>query len=352
MTPLGALIAARIAATGPITLADYMADCLMHPDHGYYATRDPLGAAGDFTTAPEISQMFGELVGLALAQAWLDQGSPDRIVLAELGPGRGTCMADVRRATRSVPGFDAAVSVHLVETSPVLRAAQKARIGDATWHDSVATLPDAPLFLIANEFLDALPIRQFKRSDAGWREVMVGVSGDRLVPGLEPVTAYAALDDRLADTKNGDIVETCPALPGIVGAIGGRIATRGGAALIIDYGDWQSLGDTLQALKGHAPTDPFTAPGQADLTAHVDFAAISAAAAPALSSRLNTQGAFLDRLGIWQRTTALGAGLQGVALENHMAAYRRLTDPSEMGVLFKVMGLRPSHAPPLPGLAS
>ncbi len=352
MTPLGALIATRIGATGPITLADYMADCLMHPDHGYYATRDPLGAAGDFTTAPEISQMFGELIGLALAQAWLDQGSPDRITLAELGPGRGTCMADILRATRGVPGFHAAATLHLVETSPALRTQQATRLDRATWHDSVTTLPDAPLFLIANEFFDALPIRQFRRDGAGWCEVMVGVQGSALVPGLGPTTAFAMLEHRLADTGDGDIVEVCPALPGIVAAIGARIACCGGAAIIIDYGDWQSLGDTLQAVQNHAPADPFAAPGHADLTAHVDFAAIAAAASPAQPTRLTPQGTFLDRLGIGHRATALAAGLTGVARENHMAAHRRLTHPDEMGVLFKVIGLHPPDAPQLPGLAA
>lgn len=352
MTPLGALIAKRISTTGPITLADYMADCLMHPDHGYYATRDPLGAAGDFTTAPEISQMFGELVGLALAQAWLDQGSPNRITLAELGPGRGTCMADALRATRGVPGFHAAAALHLVETSPTFRAQQAMRLNGATWHNSVATLPDAPLFLIANEFFDALPIRQFRRDGVGWREVMVGVRGAALVPGLGPTTALAMLEHRLADTRDGDIVEVCPALPVIVAAIGARIASHGGAAIIIDYGDWQSLGDTLQALQNHASVDPFAAPGHADLTAHVDFAAIAAAAGPALPTQLTTQGAFLDRLGIGHRAAALANGLTGAARENHMAAHRRLTHASEMGVLFKVMGLHPPDAPQLPGLAA
>ncbi len=352
MTPLGAMIAARIAATGPITLADYMAECLMHPDHGYYATRDPLGAAGDFTTAPEVSQMFGELVGLALAQAWLDQGSPARVTLAELGPGRGTCMADILRATRRVPGFHAALTVHLVETSPTLRAEQASRMTGATWHASVATLPNAPLYIIANEFFDALPIRQFRRDGTGWREVMVGVTGDGLAPGLGPSSPLTALDHRLADTQDSDIVEICPALPGIVHAVGTRIASHGGAALIVDYGDWQSLGDTFQALRSHASADPFAAPGQADLSAHVDFAAIAAAASPTVPTRLTTQGAFLDRLGIGQRAAALAAKLTGAALESHHAAHRRLTHVDEMGVLFKVMGLRPPDAPPLPGLAT
>jgi NADH dehydrogenase [ubiquinone] 1 alpha subcomplex assembly factor 7 len=347
MTPLGRLLAQRIAATGPICLADYMADCLMHPVHGYYATRDPFGAGGDFTTAPEISQMFGELVGLCLAQAWLDQGAPARVTLAELGPGRGTLMADALRATKGVPGFHAAVQVHLVEASPTLRARQAQAVPGAVWHDSVATLPDQPLFLIANEFLDALPIRQFQRADSGWAEVMVRRDGDRLAPGLAPPALIAELDHRLADTGPGQIVETCPALPGIVHQVAARIALRGGAALFIDYGHWQSLGDTLQALQGHRPVSPFDQPGQADLTAHVDFAAIAANAAPAQVSAMTPQGVFLERLGITARAQALARRGDRQAIA---AAHRRLTHPGEMGDLFKVIGLAPQGAPLPPGL--
>ena len=350
MTPLADLLTARIARTGPISIADYMADCLMHPDHGYYATRDPLGRAGDFITAPEISQMFGELIGLSLAQSWLDQGAPARITLAELGPGRGTLMADALRATQAVPGFHAALSVHFVETSPVLRQAQASAVPHAQWHDTADSLPDGPLFLIANEFFDALPIRQFIRDGNGWRERMVGLEGDNLAFGLSAPAPLALLEHRLADTRDGDLVEHCPALPGIIQTISQRIATHGGAALIIDYGDWQSLGDTLQALADHKHTDPLTSPGQADLTAHVDFAAIAAATAPAKFTRLTPQGVFLERLGITQRAQVLARTLTGTARENHIAAHRRLTHPTEMGDLFKVIGIYPATATPPPGL--
>lgn len=350
MTKLHNLIAARIAATGPITLADYMADALMHPTLGYYSTRDPLGAAGDFITAPEISQMFGELIGLSLAQAWIDQGQPSAFTLAELGPGRGTLMADILRATAKVAGFAQAAQVHLVETSPTLRAEQASRIVDATWHDDITTLPDLPLFLVANEFFDALPIRQFQRDANGWREVQVGTQDAALVGGLSAATHMALLEHRLVDTKEGDIVEHCPALPAITQNIAVRIATHGGAALIIDYGDWRSLGDTLQALKDHAPTNPFENVGEADITAHVDFEAIANAAAPAKYTRLTPQGVFLERLGITQRAQILAANLSGDALDQHIAAHRRLTYASEMGSLFKVMGLYPDGAPPPAGL--
>lgn len=352
MTELSALLAARIRATGPITLADYMAEALMHPAHGYYATRDPFGAAGDFTTAPEISQMFGELIGLCLAQGWRDQGAPARIVLAELGPGRGTLMADALRATARVPGFHAALTLHLVETSPALRAAQARLLPQATWSAGVESLPEGPLFLIANEFLDALPIRQFVRAGALWRERMVGLGEDRLTFGLAPPAPVAALAHRLADTAEGDIVEHCPALPAILGEIGRRIARHGGLALVIDYGDWRSRGDTLQALSRHRAADPLAAPGQADLTAHVDFEAVARAAAPARATAMTPQGDFLRALGIDTRAAILARGLSGAARASHLAALHRLTDPGQMGHLFKAMGLYPDGAPPPPGLAA
>jgi len=352
MTPLGAIFARQIAATGPMSLADYMAACLMHPEHGYYATRDPFGARGDFVTAPEISQMFGELTGLALAQCWLDQGAPAPFLLAEPGPGRGTLMADLLRATRGVPGFHDALRLHLVEASPALRKVQARTIGrdDITWHDSVETLPSGPLYLIANEFFDALPIRQFQRSETGWRERMVGADAAGLAPGLGPEGARADLDHRLGDTRPGDIVETCAPATAIAADIGARIAAHGGAALIVDYGGWRSLGDTFQAVADHAPTDPFAAPGLADLTAHVDFEALARAAAPAAHTRLCPQGAFLARLGIAARAEALARGLSGAALEAHVAATHRLTGADEMGTLFKVLGLYPPGAAPPPGL--
>ncbi len=350
MTALGDLLIARIARTGPISLADYMADCLMHPEHGYYATRDPFGTSGDFTTAPEISQMFGELIGLSLAQAWIDQGQPTPFTLAELGPGRGTLMADVLRATKAVPGFHAAMSVHFVETSPVLRKAQAIRVPDAAWHDTVETLPDQTLFLIANEFFDALPIRQFVREGHAWREKMVGLTDDRLSFGLSAAAPIALLEHRLDDTQDGDLVEYCTALPAIVQSISAKIARWGGTAIIVDYGDWVSLGDTLQGLKAQQHVDLLETPGGADLTAHVDFAAIAENAAPAKFSRLTTQGVFLERLGITQRAQSLAGALNGDALKSHVAAHRRLTHPGEMGDLFKVMGIYPANATPPPGL--
>ncbi len=351
MTPLGEIMLRRIRATGPMTVAEYMAECLLHPEHGYYTTRDPLGAAGDFVTAPEISQMFGELLGLSLAQSWLDQGAPAPFALAELGPGRGTLMADLLRATARIPGFHAAMQIHLVEASRTLRAAQARVLPDnATWHDGIDGLPeDLPLFLVANEFFDALPVRQFLRDGDGWRERVIGQEDDRLVFGLTAPAPLAALEHRLAETADGDMVELCSALPALAGEIGTRIAANGGAALIIDYGDWGSTGDSFQAVAGHEKTDPLAAPGQADLTAHVDFRELARAAAPAAHSAMTDQGVFLERLGITARAERLAAGLRGSVHSSHLAAHRRLTHPEEMGHLFKTIAFYPAHASPPPG---
>lgn len=344
----------RITNDGPLSVADYMTECLLHPKFGYYTTRDPLGAQGDFITAPEISQMFGELVGLSLAQAWMDQASPDPFTLAELGPGRGTLMADILRATRSVPGFHAALEICLIEASPTLRDVQKQTLSEyqVTWFDHAADLPQQPLYLVANEFFDALPVRQFIRQGEGWAEKHVGLQDDMLSFGLTEPTAQPALDHRLEDTKDSDLVEICATAPPVLTEVCTRIATHGGAALVIDYGDWRSLGDTLQALRAHAPTDPLQDPGAADLTAHVDFEAltITAAAANCAFSRITPQGIFLERLGITNRAQSLAASLSGDALDTLIAAHRRLTHPQEMGTLFKVMGLFPKALTPPPGL--
>jgi SAM-dependent MidA family methyltransferase len=352
VTPLGRLIAAQIAQAGPMRLSDYMALCLLHPEHGYYTGRDPLGAAGDFTTAPEISQMFGELAGLALAQAWLDQGRPAPFVLAELGPGRGTLMADVLRASSAVPGFRAAAEIWLVEASPVLRARQAAALADHAprWASEVSALPDRPLFLLANEFFDALPIRQFHRSPEGWRERVVGLAGGAMAFGLSAPLTLPELAAR-ADVPPGGIVEISPAARQIAAALAARIAARGGAALIVDYGAGPSLGDTFQAVRAHRKVDPLAEPGLADLTAHVDFAALAEAARAAAVTPPTPQGLWLERLGIAARAHVLARRLTGAALESHLAAHRRLTDAAEMGSLFKAIALHPHGSPPPPGFS-
>lgn len=350
MTPLARLLAERIRETGPSTVADYMAECLLHPVHGYYTTRDPFGAAGDFTTAPEISQMFGELFGLALAQAWLDRGAPAPFILAELGPGRGTLMADILRATKGVPGFRAAAQVVLIEASPRLREVQATTLSAPapTWADRVEDLPEGPLFLIANEFLDALPIRQFHLGPQGWQERLVGLRDDALTFGLSAPLPQVPDTPAFRNAPKGALVEDNLPARLAVAEVSTRIARNGGLAYWIDYGGWRSEGDTLQALRNHAFDSPLAHPGEADLTAHVDFEPL---AALAQAFAYDTQGAVLTRLGIDARAERLAGGLSGAALESHRAAHRRLTHAEEMGSLFKVLAMTSASAPPPPGFA-
>ncbi len=351
MTKLNDILLRRIAAAGPMGVAEYMAECLLHPEHGYYTSRPAFGEAGDFITAPEISQMFGELIGLCLAQAWIDQGRPEAFVLAELGPGRGTLMADVLRVTKMVPGFHDGLEIILFEASPALRRKQLEILAgyDVNWIENLDALPEKPVFLLANEFFDALPIRQFSRDDDGWREHLITDRGGKISMGLSDVAPVAELAHRLDDTKPGDTVEIRPMAAGIVQQVAARIAEFGGMALIVDYGDWRSLGDTFQAVKDHKPVSPLAKPGLADLTAHVDFEALSQAAEAVTVTPLTRQSDFLNRLGIQTRAQQLGANLQGDPLEAHEEAYRRLTHPLEMGKLFKAVALYPQGATPPPG---
>ncbi len=351
MTPLAERLARRIGAQGPMRVAEYMAACLTDPEHGYYTTRDPLGASGDFTTAPEISQMFGEMVGLWLAQAWQDIGAPPAFTLAELGPGRGTLMADILRAARLAPGFAGAASIHLVEASPVLRRAQAAALPGAapTWHDSAATLPDdRPLLLVANEFFDALPIRQFLRTADGWAERMIGAGPGGLGYGLAPIVPDVELDRRFPGAAPDTLVETCAPAEAVMQTLAPVIARHGGAALVIDYGDWDGTGDTLQAMQGHAYAPVLDTAGEADLTAHVGFRWLAEAAAPLVAAPLATQGAFLERLGITARAQALAKGDKAAEIA---AQHRRLTHPEQMGALFKVLALTAPNQPQPPGFA-
>lgn len=351
MTTLEQIIKDQITRFGPMTVADYMTLCLLHPRHGYYMTRDPLGAEGDFVTAPEISQMFGEMLGLALAQSWQDQGSPASFVLAELGPGRGTLMADILRIASRVDGMLDAAEIWLIEASPSLRAVQQQCLSGrkVRWADQVTDLPDKPLFLIANEFFDALPIRQFVRTEQGWQEQMIGLDQGALCFGLAAPMQIEVLEDRHASARLGQVVETNAAATGIASELARRIAGFGGVALIVDYGDWGSDGDTFQALRRHQKQHPLLTPGQADLTAHVDFAALAHAAKGVAVTGLTAQGVLLERLGITARAQSLAANMRAASLETHIAAHRRLTHPDEMGTLFKALALYPQGATPPPG---
>jgi len=337
-------IARRIADFGPIPVADFMAEALGHPRLGYYMTRDPLGRAGDFTTAPEISQMFGELIGLWCADAWSRLGCPSPVLLVELGPGRGTLMSDALRAARALPGFIDAIDLHLVETSPVLRDHQRATLGDrVTWHARLDEVPPGPILLIANEFFDALPIRQFQRTREGWAERLVALDPEaadeprfRLV--LAPVAPPLPAEP---PARPGDVIEICPIGREIAAEIGRRIAEHGGAALIVDYGHaGPAFGDTLQAVRNHAYAPPLEAPGEADLTAHVDLAALLDAGAGAGVSGWEPveQGEFLLALGLRERVDALARRAPERAAE-FVEAADRLADPGRMGRLFKAVSI-------------
>jgi NADH dehydrogenase [ubiquinone] 1 alpha subcomplex assembly factor 7 len=354
VTVLRDRIAALIANQGPISIAEYMT--LVLP--AYYATRDPLGAEGDFITAPEVSQMFGELIGLWLAQAWHDQGKPARPLLVELGPGRGTLMSDALRAMKLMPELRGALEVSLVEISPVLRNAQKESLADSgvpvRWADSLEHVPrDRPLFLIANEFFDALPIRQYVKTDRGWCERMVMLDGQgELGFGIAPITIGAGRVPR-DSAPLGAVYETSPPGEALAEEIGSRIAHHGGAALVIDYGYGADtgFGETLQAVKSHRFADVLIDPGASDLSAHVDFAALSAAARRGGASVAGpvSQGDFLDGLGIRQRADAL-ARARGAKPENIYGQVARLIDDDQMGKLFKVISILPPHTPKPPGL--
>ena len=339
-------IVRRIRAGGPLTVASYMAMALHDPEGGYYARRGPIGAAGDFTTAPEISQVFGELIGLWCAELWERIGRPDPVILAELGPGRGVLMSDLLRAAGTVPEFRRALHICLVEASPVLRAEQERRLRQAQpeWVRRIEELPDGPLLMVANEFLDALPIRQFVRGDGGWSERMVALDPeDHLVFVDGPESSVASLlACGLSHCGAGTIVEICPAALALASALGSRLACQPGAALFIDYGYFQTAsGPTLRGLQRHRPVCALAAPGTADLSAHVDFAAFAEAAraAGAEISGPITQGRFLTALGAGLRLAALSARAAPVQRRSLESGVRRLLDPGAMGELFKVVAL-------------
>ena len=350
MTPLEAEIRRIIETDGPISVADYMRLCLGHPQHGYYVTRDPLGARGDFITAPEVSQMFGELVGAWAAAVWRQMGAPRELRLIELGPGRGTLMADALRAAKAMPEFADALSVHLVEMSPALREAQQAKLGAVTWHSQIEDVPEGPCITIANEFVDALPVDQLVKGRDGWHMRMVGVVDDHLAFVVSP----DALPGRTEiEAPSGAILESRHDRP--VALLARRMAGHGGAALVIDYGHAATgFGDTLQAVRGHRYADPLAGPGESDLTTQVDFAALARTARRegARTHGPIPQGEFLRRLGIAQRAARLKQTATPQQAADIDSALARLTAADQMGELFKVLAIADPKLGALPGFDS
>ncbi|CAA6603969.1 conserved hypothetical protein [Rhodospirillaceae bacterium LM-1] len=328
---------------GPIDLERFMALAVQN----YYAQGAAFGREGDFTTAPEISQIFGELIGAWCCLIWESLGSPAYFHLVELGPGRGALMTDLLRAAQMMPGFQKAARLHLVETSPALRVLQaKALDGYAPqWHDRFESIPnDAPMILVANEFLDALPIRQYVRHQDGWRERLIGLDErGKLAWQTKPEPdPNLALPPHMAEAADGNIAETCPQALALVKALADRLGQCGGAALFFDYGPMESgLGDSLQAVKGHAFAEVLQDPGGADLTAHVDFAALArqAVAQGVKAWGPVPQGVWLQRMGILERTRQLSAQADDRQRDLLISGTRRLIDPQEMGTLFKVLAL-------------
>jgi NADH dehydrogenase [ubiquinone] 1 alpha subcomplex assembly factor 7 len=348
--PLATEIRRLISVAGPMPIAEYMGLCLGHPQYGYYTTHDPFGRAGDFTTAPEISQMFGELIGLWAASVWRQMGSPENVRLVELGPGRGTMMADALRAAQVVPEFRKAVAVHLVETSSTLKRRQEQTLGGVDvsiqWHDSLAEVPNGSAIILANEFFDALPVNQAVKQADGWHERVVEVDsvGDlAFTTSQDPMRFFEqTLPPRVRGADVGAIFEWRS--DHVVLEIGRRFVHGDGAALVIDYGHVESaLGDTFQAVRAHQPTDPLDAPGQVDLTAHVDFEALGFSA-ETIGARVHgpmTQAGFLRRMGIETRAAALKKVALAAKAAEIDAALARLTDTGAtgMGSMFKAIGL-------------
>ncbi len=345
---LAAALTEQIEKRGAVSVAEYMQECLSHPQYGYYMTRDPFGVKGEFTTAPEISQLFGDLVGAFLLENWRASGAPHRAVFVELGPGRGTLAADILRITgKAAPDFCAKTQLHLVETSPYLRDVQRRSLAGfgaekIFFHDDLSTLPDdRPLLVVANEFFDALPVRQFVMTENGWRERGIGTDG-------QGGFAFALLDgvpelDLPAEAETGAVFEKNTAAESVMRDLAGRIVRQHGIALVIDYGYAAdpAFGDTFQALSADGFADPLEKPGACDLTAHVDFAVLrrTAEEAGAGVTEILTQGEFLRRIGIEDYAEKLRRNADVQAQKNLAAALHRLVSASEMGVLFKVMGI-------------
>ena len=341
MNSLSRLLKQQIRHNGPISISQFMEICLLHPQYGYYTTSSPFGQKGDFITAPEVSQMFGELIGLFLAQAWSDQKNLEEAVLVELGPGRGTLAADIMRVTKSIKHFPK--KIYLLEVSDKLKLLQKSKLEDyqVEWIENLNQIPPGPIILIANEFFDSLPINQYVKEADGWHERLIGIKDDKLAFGTSEQKLKIQSTDYFTQTVEGDIVEIRPSVEPIITEISNKISHWGGISLIIDYGSWNLKGNTFQAIKGHNFINPLEKPGEVDLSAHVDFSALARNASNCLISKLTDQGVLLERLGITERAKILSKSLKADDLKNHVAAHRRLTHPKEMGTLFKVMAILP-----------
>lgn len=355
MNALGQRIAQLIGAQGPISIAQFMTIALHDPQGGYYATHDPFGARGDFITAPEVSQMFGELLGLWVVKVWQDQGRHAPARLVELGPGRGTLTADALRAAKLMPEFLAAIDVAIVEASATLQAMQAEKLKDSGVKVSWATrfedvTIDRPTFVIANEFFDALPVRQYVKTDRGWCERMVVAKNGALEFAVAPVSSLMSPEGS-EDAPIGAIYEAAPSATAIVEQIARAIADKAGAALIVDYGyDKADFGETLQAVGGHAFRQVLETPGEIDISAHVNFSALTDAAlnADAVVYGPVTQREFLSRLGIVSRADMLAA--HNPAMRDELdAAVERLVGGDQMGLLFKAMAIMPNDALTPPG---
>ncbi len=360
MNALARRIAQRIRTEGPLSLAAYMAMALYDPRCGYYATRDPLGESGDYVTAPELSQIFGELIGLWCADLWQRSGGPSPLVLAELGPGRGLLASDLLRAAACVPEFRRAIRLYLIEASPRLRAEQKTRLAFAepVWVEQVDALPPGPMLLVANEFLDALPVRQFVRGKALWSERLVGIDPeDRLVfvDGPESFAASLLVPEASRESaEEGAVVEICPAALALASVLGARLEAEMGAALFVDYGAVAAQGRaSLRAYRGHRRVHPLVAPGAVDLTADVDFGAVLEAARRegALCYGPVSQARFLGALGIELRLAALSRAATEAMRERLEKSVRLLLDPNEMGNLFKAVAITSPGMPAPEGFA-
>jgi len=358
VTPLGKLIVGMIAADGPMPVDRFMGLALGHPEHGYYMGRDPFGRAGDFITAPEVSQMFGELIGIWCAAGWQMMDAPAEWNLIELGPGRGTLMADALRACSVMPGLREGMTVHLVEMSPELRKMQGETLKRAgvepVWHDRLEDVPDAPSLIIANEFFDALPIQQIQKQAGRWHQRVVGLDGvDELAFGLAADPVPDALVPAWArDAEDGAIAEFAPVRDAAAKEIGRRITQSVGAALIIDYGHVRSgVGDTLQAIAKHQFADVLARPGEADITSHVDFEAL-AAAITAMGAKAYgpvTQGEFLTKMGLREREEMLRKRADARARIRLSKGAQRLVAGNQMGQLFKVLAVtHPDMPKPAP----